>query len=918
MKLYPKAVLFLLLVMLLSASGVGWCRVPVQDGDAGTIGACLTQPDGSWIALPCEEVIKAGRSGKSFAIKEWFEPHPQQPRLAVISTRPLPVKEYWNVDVTGILSTLSGVSRSGKEITQRVLIVSPENVTVYCSRNGRPLTFLPIKGLDIDWPYKRTLADLANDSVAETASISTIDEGSLPSMPDFLDSASAPVYCGTIADARAQYSATERMLVELQCRPFSGVTSTQFTLGQDSPTDSITVNYTNSASLSTGRINKIVGTIQKDAGNNYWIEVDSGPNWTEGDFLGSIQAVPEGSITWAKTFADTTTLPAPLSGKVISRTFPSLGYFYIQETSRASGIRVNDFSMASFVRTGDIVNVEGDLSTDDGERVINASYTTLVDATTITAIGMNNRSLAGGGYNLLTPGACEAFGLNNVGLLVRAWGKVTAVGSDYFYLDDGSNCDDGSGSGGVRVVNVSGYMPSTDDYVAVTGVSGLATYDTDLARTIRLANSSDLSGICPPLPPANLTVVSTGSGKITLYWDGVPGADGYNVYRGTNSGGENYTTPVNGGTPVTTESYSGSGIYTFTNTGLTNGTEYFYTVKAVADCGESQPSNEDSDVADPAGIPWDSSNPSDVLNAVRAAYANDPPQGSLRVAGPDGRIYEDGQSTVLPPDGTWIPGTNQIILADGTRMSLPEVPESPGDSAMFGGDIEPLIPATTLPQHLGPYRRLRTVASYTGVRGSFYLPLAGDGNKASAEDDIYILLGSSGTGEVDAGLQWSQNLETGQKNGFNPYMLTYPRNRPIINVPTSPRFTFDQLVEVTYRSRTTYPRQSKAVSLITIHSDDQGLTRDYGAYSVYKPNEAVRVKRMHSIAQPRQGARRTGSYIQRVAWRSGQVRTTSGSWTSWTNAITNENGSNPAKGSIVNWFETSPYVSEDNIKIDLR
>lgn len=155
MKSFSKVVVYLPLVALFLASGVAWCRTPIRDGDPGTIGACLTQPDGSRVTLPCEEVIRCGRSGKSFAIKEWFEPQPAKPRLAVVSTRPLPVKEYWNVDVTGILSTFSGVSRDGSEIRQRVLIVSPENVTVYCSPNGKPVPFMPIKGLDMDWPCKR-------------------------------------------------------------------------------------------------------------------------------------------------------------------------------------------------------------------------------------------------------------------------------------------------------------------------------------------------------------------------------------------------------------------------------------------------------------------------------------------------------------------------------------------------------------------------------------------------------------------------------------------------------------------------------------------------------------------------------------------------------------------------------------------
>lgn len=916
MKIHLKVVPCLLLVLLFFAFSAAWCA-RILDGDPGTIGECIGLPDGSKVTLPCEEVLWHGKSGKSFGVKEWFEKQPtSHPRLVIVSTKPLPVSQYWSVDVTGVLSTFSGETKEGGTIRQRILIVSPENVTVYCDSQGKPFMFLPIKNIGMEWANKRSLADLAGVASAEKAYASTLSSGLLPQMPDSPYSASAPEYCTTIADAKAQYSSTSRNLVELHCRPFSGTTSTQFTLGQDSPSDSITVHYTGSSSLS-GRINKIVGTIQKDINNNYWIEVDSGPNWTSGDFAGNVQSISSGTIAWSKTFADLTTLPSALTGKVVTRTFPSLGYFYIEETNRSSGIRVSDFSMASSVAIGDIVDVNGDLSSDDAERAIIASSTTITGWTTISPIGFNNRALAGGRFNALTPGAYNASGLNNVGLLVRAWGKVTSVGTDYFYFDDGSNCDDGSGATGVRVVGITGYMPSVNDYVAVTGISGLATYATDYARTIRLALSSDLSGISPTLPPANLTVASTGSGKITLYWDYVPGATGYNIYRGTASGGENYSSPVNGGTLVNTPTYSGSNVYTYTDTGLTNGTEYFYTVKAVVGDRESQASNESSDIPDASAIPWDSSNPSDVLSAVRAQYSNDPPQGSLRVAGPDGRIYEDGQSTVLPPDGTWITGTNRFLMADGSAVSQPDFPDSSSGSIT--------ILATTLPQHLGPYRRVRTTASYTGVRGDIYVPIAGNvfvnrnatyPNGQSTTDDIYILLGSTGSGEVDAGLQWSQVGST--KNGWNPYMISYPLHRPIINNPSSPRFTFDQYVNLKYRPRTTYPGIKRSVSLITIDSIDQGVTRSYGVYSVYKPNETVRVKRMHSIAQARMGAFRSGSYIQGVSWRSGQVRTSSGSWTNWTSGITNENGSSPAKGSIVNWFETSPYVAEDSIKVDLR
>lgn len=307
-------------------------------------------------------------------------------------------------------------------------------------------------------------------------------------------------------------------------------------------------------------------------------------------------------------------------------------------------------------------------------------------------------------------------------------------------------------------------MPSVDDFVAVTGISGLATYDTNLARTVRFSRSSDLSSYCPPLPPSNLIAVATGSGKITLYWDGVSGATGYNIYRGTTSGGENYSNPINGSTPVNQTSYPGGNVYWYTDTGLTNGQEYFYTVKAVAGDSESRPSNEDSDVPHASAIPWDSTNPSSVLSAFRSAFADNPPEGSLRVAGPDGRIYEDGQSSVLPPDGEWIPDTNQFRLTNGALVTLPD---DGGEFEEFSSSpgMSPMIPVTTLKQHKGPYRRVRTAQSYRGAKGQVFVPLE-SGNihiRQDLNDFAYIYLGSSSqpnaqgdcAKEVDAGIQWS-------------------------------------------------------------------------------------------------------------------------------------------------------------------
>lgn len=92
-----------------------------------------------------------------------------------------------------------------------------------------------------------------------------------------------------------------------------------------------------------------------------------------------------------------------------------------------------------------------------------------------------------------------------------------------------------------------------------------------------------------PAAPAGLTS-EPGDAKIGLKWTAVTGAASYNVYRGTTAGGE-AATPV--ATGVTSTSYL--------NTGLTNGTAYFFKVAAVNSAGVSAMSNETS--ATPGALP---------------------------------------------------------------------------------------------------------------------------------------------------------------------------------------------------------------------------------------------------------------------------------------------------------------------------
>jgi hypothetical protein len=92
----------------------------------------------------------------------------------------------------------------------------------------------------------------------------------------------------------------------------------------------------------------------------------------------------------------------------------------------------------------------------------------------------------------------------------------------------------------------------------------------------------------PPQPPAAPTNLSATAGvnSVGLTWSAVSGATGYNVYRGTASGDLSTKTKVMSSTPS----------IAFNDSGLTNGTTYYYQVTAINANGESSGSSEVSAV----------------------------------------------------------------------------------------------------------------------------------------------------------------------------------------------------------------------------------------------------------------------------------------------------------------------------------
>ena len=218
-----------------------------------------------------------------------------------------------------------------------------------------------------------------------------------------------------------------------------------------------------------------------------------------------VDTAPGGSIGLLKYLPDGSEVE--IAGKVVSGVVsPYIPVvFYVQEPDRSAGIRVVVWESVS-LSTGEVVDISGILDTMDGERLLRVRANQIAPCSVSTSVEPVLISLAsvGGdvaGYQpavvLRVPTAEEpvglkAVGVNNVGLLVNIYGKVTAATDDYFYLDDGSDVyvnardtshdrmDQHVGSDlwdgtnlGVRVRAVDLWeKPSAGDFVGVVGIVG--------------------------------------------------------------------------------------------------------------------------------------------------------------------------------------------------------------------------------------------------------------------------------------------------------------------------------------------------------------------------------------------------------------------------------------------------------------
>ena len=218
-------------------------------------------------------------------------------------------------------------------------------------------------------------------------------------------------------------------------------------------------------------------------GQTYYVSVKArnpSQRWSDVGVSGGVTIVSETTATKigeVKLLEDEASVS--LLGKVVTASFDDC--FFIAEPSRIAGIRC--YSSVIRLYPGDIVNVNGSMDTLNDERVIVISGCEVVGSGDLLA----PLGLTGSALKLNKP--------DLTGLYVKLCGMVTAAGSDYVVVNDGSNLQTTREVLGIEVQATGG--ANTGDFVTASGILCRELVNGQPATVVRTVASTGLAVVKP-------------------------------------------------------------------------------------------------------------------------------------------------------------------------------------------------------------------------------------------------------------------------------------------------------------------------------------------------------------------------------------------------------------------------------------
>jgi len=186
-------------------------------------------------------------------------------------------------------------------------------------------------------------------------------------------------------------------------------------------------------------------------------------------------------------------------------------HFYVEENDCSAGLRVKPANMPQGLAIGSRVDVLGSIKTEtNGERFVDGAASLQSGISPVRPVALSQHALGGADW-LYGPedgagqrGVLYGVGLNNIGLLVKTWGRVVSHepvtpptqpgwfiiydGSSYMKMPEGIVIPVQS-----KVICPPGVPPpAVGSFVCITGISTCERSGSDLLRVLRVRSQADM------------------------------------------------------------------------------------------------------------------------------------------------------------------------------------------------------------------------------------------------------------------------------------------------------------------------------------------------------------------------------------------------------------------------------------------